>query len=794
MGRNEEALAILRVYCDLAMDLNDNDGLSRTYSHMGAIYRKMGLHREGTEMFAKAKALNGDMKNVVGDQPLSENMLSTMVLPSAAARKNRTLEVLEEISSSELSDTSLDTSLHTCSPIRSRDLRDDAWEKTIDLSLQIHLETPRDLMTGEDEDLTSPLCDTGSDDSSSHVSECEEPDTESALNHRDQEGVQEKTLWEHDIAAANSAERNLLISLSLPAIVDRQCQGHLDEVDANEDDRAADAAGEGGMSLKKAEVDEVGANGDGAAEDGAADADEEAEMDEVVANGDGAAEGPVVDAAREGGTSPKKAEVVETWRIEKEEVDTKAKEAREIAEAMEIAARQRHLLAADAFLSDAKHWVGQRNAERARAARASAFYQLECAGADADHSLSSLDLEISALVTSIEQETGQDSAHVVVALQAVVGWEQASMLVEADATSLEATAPAAGGLSEEAMAANCLEWRVRAGSDIEPALLANAEAPVAMPAADGLVQEQTESQVDAMQGCDAAIDATNPQMSSSVSPRQPASSEIARNLHMTKVVGSGHETKTDTPRSLMYSWLHSQRKPQESSATREHSLLPPSAWVPEQVASEVAAAAVRIQQALAWQDSSASEDSRSNSPPTGLQSKMFGWLHVDQSVSPRNKRSVQSPPPAQGSSPRTSSLQISGHARSPPPDPQVNPQGNGNSGYVGQSSLTPRSTVRPKGHEVTVDCYWLPELNTGSDLNTGTAAHEFAAWMICPADAGGKAETSPRSRSLSPVLIPECESHNLVSLSVLDDDSARHDVPCLKPEPSSGPVQMRYLF
>jgi hypothetical protein len=29
---------------------------------------------------------------------------------------------------------------------------------------------------------------------------------------------------------------------------------------------------------------------------------------------------------------------------------------------------------------------------------------------------------------------------------------------------------------------------------------------------------------------------------------------------------------------------------------------------------------------------------------------------------------------------------------------------------------------------------------------------------------------------------------------VLDDDSARHDVPCLKPEPSSGPVQMRYLF
>ena len=240
MGRNQEALEILRLYCDLATTLEDHDGLSRTYSHMGAIYRKMGLHREGAEMFAKAKVLNGDIKNLVGDQPLSESMLNTMVLPSAAARRNRTLEILEENASSETNDKSLDTT-HNCSPNHSPDQRVDEWEKNLDLSLQIDMESGRNWIIREDDDLKSPARD--SRNSSTDV--CEEPDTESVLEHRDQEESQERKIWQQDIAAANSAE--LLITLPLPT---SQHDEDPDDAEAQEEGHAADAEEERDISME----------------------------------------------------------------------------------------------------------------------------------------------------------------------------------------------------------------------------------------------------------------------------------------------------------------------------------------------------------------------------------------------------------------------------------------------------------------------------------------------------------------------------------------------------------------
>ena len=66
---------------------------------MGVIHRKMDQHGEAAKWFSKAKFLNNDEKNVVGDQPLSEQVLSQFKFPAAAARRSVTLEGIEEMPS-----------------------------------------------------------------------------------------------------------------------------------------------------------------------------------------------------------------------------------------------------------------------------------------------------------------------------------------------------------------------------------------------------------------------------------------------------------------------------------------------------------------------------------------------------------------------------------------------------------------------------------------------------------------------------------------------------------------------
>ena len=66
---------------------------------MGVIHRKMNQHEEAAKWFSKAKILNNDEKNVVGDQPLSEQVLSQFKFPAAAARRSVTLEGIEEMPS-----------------------------------------------------------------------------------------------------------------------------------------------------------------------------------------------------------------------------------------------------------------------------------------------------------------------------------------------------------------------------------------------------------------------------------------------------------------------------------------------------------------------------------------------------------------------------------------------------------------------------------------------------------------------------------------------------------------------
>jgi hypothetical protein len=56
----------------------------------------MNKHSEAVQWFAKAKLLKNDEKNVVGDQPMSENVLSQFKFPAAAARRTITLECIEE--------------------------------------------------------------------------------------------------------------------------------------------------------------------------------------------------------------------------------------------------------------------------------------------------------------------------------------------------------------------------------------------------------------------------------------------------------------------------------------------------------------------------------------------------------------------------------------------------------------------------------------------------------------------------------------------------------------------------
>jgi hypothetical protein len=99
MGRNEEAICMFKVSVEgseTGVQQTDKAALSRTYSNMGAIYRKMNLHDKAYEMFAKAKSLIGDEKNVVGDQPVSGVMRSKNLYPAAEYRNKRTLEDLEE--------------------------------------------------------------------------------------------------------------------------------------------------------------------------------------------------------------------------------------------------------------------------------------------------------------------------------------------------------------------------------------------------------------------------------------------------------------------------------------------------------------------------------------------------------------------------------------------------------------------------------------------------------------------------------------------------------------------------
>ena len=117
------------------------------------------------------------------------------------------------------------------------------------------------------------------------------------------------------------------------------------------------------------------------------------------------------------------------------------------------------------------------------------------------------------------------------------------------------------------------------------------------------------------------------------------------------------------------------------------------------------------------------------------------------------------------------------HFPSPPLDPQVNP-GMLNQGCiashvpatnllaVSRTSSAHSSESRPEQREVAVDCYWLPELNQGSNIG------DFADWIVQPAEEGSKSPcssgTTRTPRALSPVLIPEmANSFNLVCVSDL---------------------------
>jgi hypothetical protein len=643
------------------------------------------------------------------------------------------------------------------------------------------------------------------------------------LEHRDQEEFQERRAWEENITG-NSAE--LLVNLPLQA---SQSDEDLDEVDANGEGHAADAEEERvNNSLERAEVmvvaDEDGAHcqGENSLETAAV---------EVDADEDGA--DAAADAGGERYSSLERASVGET-RIEKEQVIAKAHEDDCVAETRAISMLQRsthtHTNTPRA-LEDFQPGLAIHTATGSDTFRCT----LSSPGDDSVSLLSS-DLDISTLVESVQHKREEAWAHVAAVQDRQVEnveelaqpqhWLQtckrASMEIESDATF--GTASAAGGLAEEAiMVEHCHEKRRL--EDSEPALSACAQMHLDMPGVDCLVQAQQDV-VDGMVGesshqdthhnifqvaelsNDAAIENANPQTSSNVSPRQPAAaSEIAGELRKTSKGaartprGLGEEVPPTNinARSLMYSWLHAQKLPSRpaGSAMPESSSLPPSSWIPEQVAEQVSAAASRFHQAWPWHDSSASEDSKvsgmSSTAATELRSKMFGWLHENEPgpYTPRNNRSVETM--AQGSlgmSPRTP-RRPSGLLRSPRPDPQVNPRGSGNVGsppmdHLSQRLLTPRSTVRPEVREVVVDCYWLPELNT-----CARPVNDFAEWIICPVEA----EKSPHKRSLSPVLIPECASHNLVSPSpVLHHDSTWQIENQHKTEPSQCEAEMRYLF
>jgi hypothetical protein len=650
------------------------------------------------------------------------------------------------------------------------------------------------------------------------------------LEHRDQEEFQERRTWEEDITG-NSAE--LLVNSPLQA---SQSDEDLDEVDANGEGHAADAEEERvHTSLERAEVkvvaDEDGSHGQGENR-------LETAAVEVDADEDGA------DAAADAGEarffSLGRASVGET-QIEKEQVIAKAHEADRVAETSAICVLQRSTHThknTPRALEDFQPWLAIHTATGS-----DTFQCTLSSPGDDSVSLLSSDLDISTRVESVQNQREEARAHVAAVQDRQVEnvgelaqpqhWLQtckrASMEIESDATF--GTASAAGGLAEEAiMVENCLTTlhclEKRRLEDSEPVLSACAQMRLDMHGVDCLVQAQTQDVVDGMVGepsrqdthhnkfqvaelsNDAAIENANPQTSASVSPWQPAAaSEIAGELRKTSngaartPRGLGEEVPPSyiNARSLMYSWLHAQKLPSRpaGSAMPESSSLPPSSWIPEHVVEQVSAAASRFHQALPWHDSSASEDSKasgmSSTAATELRSKMFGWLHVSEPgpYTPRNNRSVETM--AQGSlgmSPRTP-RRPSGLLRSPRPDPQVNPRGSGNVGsppmdHLSQRLLTPRSTVRPEVREVVVDCYWLPELNT-----CARPVHDFAEWIVCPVEA----EKSPHKRSLSPVLIPECASHNLVSPSpVLHHESTWQIENQHKTEPSQGEAEMRYLF
>jgi len=149
---------------------------------MGAICRKTKKHEDAAHFFAKAKFLSGHEKNVVGDEALSDKMVRQMLPPSSSFRGKTTLQDVLEVPSTDSS-----TSSSTCSSPHSRlelSCSPRAFEEeqevlSLDLSLQIDIDTPR----------------------------CEELD--------------EKMLWEREIAAANRAEEKLTAYLSSAAALVR---------------------------------------------------------------------------------------------------------------------------------------------------------------------------------------------------------------------------------------------------------------------------------------------------------------------------------------------------------------------------------------------------------------------------------------------------------------------------------------------------------------------------------------------------------------------------------------------
>jgi len=150
---------------------------------MGAIYRKTKKHEDAAHFFAKAKFLSGHEKNVVGDEALSDKMVRQMLPPSSSFRGKTTLQDVLEVPSTDSSTSSSTCSSpysHLALPCSPRVFEEEEEVLSLDLSLQIDIDTPK----------------------------CEEL-------------LDEKTLWEREIAAANRAEEKLSARLSSAAALVR---------------------------------------------------------------------------------------------------------------------------------------------------------------------------------------------------------------------------------------------------------------------------------------------------------------------------------------------------------------------------------------------------------------------------------------------------------------------------------------------------------------------------------------------------------------------------------------------